>query len=169
MGLGGLGSGFSEGAGMGGNGRPGANGSNGGLGLGEEEVVRARFWLDSEPPHQNLYLYHGVLHYRDYSINNGGNGNNALAHPPNPNAPPPWQDKTEPVTINELLLRGCSIRNTTWIIGLVVFTGADTKIMLNGGATPSKRSKIEKETNFNVIVNFCLLTVRSFPFRRKVV
>jgi len=31
--------------------------------------------------------------------------------------------------------------------------------MLNGGETPSKRSKIEKETNFNVIVNFILLTI----------
>jgi phospholipid-translocating ATPase len=29
--------------------------------------------------------------------------------------------------------------------------------MLNGGATPSKQSKIEKETNFNVIVNFIIL------------
>ena len=42
---------------------------------------------------------------------------------------------------------------------MVVFTGADTKIMLNGGDTPSKRSKIEKETNFNVIVNFVLLFI----------
>ena len=56
-----------------------------------------------------------------------------------------------------MVLRGCSIRNTAWAIGLVVFTGQDTKIMLNGGDTPSKRSKIEKETNFNVIVNFVLL------------
>ena len=29
--------------------------------------------------------------------------------------------------------------------------------MLNGGDTPSKRSKIEKETNFNVLVNFVVL------------
>jgi magnesium-transporting ATPase (P-type) len=51
------------------------------------------------------------------------------------------------------------VRNTVGIIGLVVFTGADTKIMLNGGETPSKRSKIEKETNFNVIVNFSFFTI----------
>lgn len=35
--------------------------------------------------------------------------------------------------------------------------------MLNQGETPSKRSKIEKETNFNVIVNFIILMV-SFEF-----
>ncbi len=62
--------------------------------------------------------------------------------------PATGEQKQEPVTINELLLRGCAIRNTAWIIGVVVFTGADTKIMLNGGDTPSKRSKIEKENQF---------------------
>ncbi|KAG6829409.1 hypothetical protein H0H92_004611 [Tricholoma furcatifolium] len=103
----------------------------------EEDIERSSFYLDSEPPHQNLYLYHGILRYKDTT-----NG----------------EQKQESVTINELLLRGCTLRNTNWVIGLVVFTGADTKIMLNGGDTPSKRSKIEKETNFNVFVNFGVLT-----------
>jgi phospholipid-translocating ATPase len=102
----------------------------------EEDIERSSFLLDSEPPHQNLYLYHGVLRYTD---------------------PASGEEKQDAVTISELLLRGCAIRNTSWVIGLVVFTGADTKIMLNGGDTPSKRSKIEKETNFNVIVNFVIL------------
>ncbi|KAG6867958.1 hypothetical protein C0993_009143 [Termitomyces sp. T159_Od127] len=104
----------------------------------EEDIERASFYLDSEPPHQNLYLYHGVLRYKDASTG---------------------EQKQESVTINELLLRGCMLRNTSWVIGLVVFTGADTKIMLNGGETPSKRSKIERETNFNVLVNFAVLTL----------
>jgi phospholipid-translocating ATPase len=104
----------------------------------EEDIERSSFFLDSEPAHQNLYHYHGVLRYKD---------------------PASGEQKQEPVGINELLLRGCAIRNTAWVIGLVVFTGSDTKIMLNGGDTPSKRSKIEKETNFNVIVNFCVLSI----------
>lgn len=103
----------------------------------EEDVERSSFYLDSEPPHQNLYLYHGILRYKDASTGEKTN---------------------EPVSINSLLLRGCMLRNTQWVVGLVAFTGADTKIMLNGGATPSKRSKIEKETNFNVIVNFVVLS-----------
>jgi phospholipid-translocating ATPase len=102
----------------------------------EADVERSSFFLDSEPAHANLYLYNGVLRYRD-SVSG--------------------EMKQESVTINELLLRGCTVRNTDWIIGLVVFTGADTKIMLNGGETPSKRSKIEKETNFNVVMNFIVL------------
>lgn len=117
----------------------------------EEDIEHASFYIDSEPPHQNLYLYNGVLRYhsRDPPQDAGehdptfGSGSGSL--------------KSEPITINSLLLRGCTVRNTAWIIGVVVFTGADTKIMLNGGDTPSKRSKIEKETNFNVIMNFLIL------------
>ena len=101
----------------------------------EEDLGRLSFVLDCEPPHQNLYTHQSVLRYTD------SNGEN----------------KQESVTINELLLRGCTLRNTDWVIGLVVYTGADSKIMLNSGGTPSKRSKIEKETNFNVIVNFAVL------------
>jgi phospholipid-translocating ATPase len=104
--------------------------------LSEEDVEGSAFVLDSEPPHPNLYLYNGVLRCQDQTSG---------------------QLKDEPVTISEMLLRGCSIRNTAWVIGLVVFTGKDTKIMLNGGDTPSKQSKIEKETNFNVVVNFVVL------------
>lgn len=104
----------------------------------EEDIEHASFILDSEPPHANLYLYNGVLRFRDKLSG---------------------AEKLEPVTINELLLRGCTVRNTSWIIGLVVFTGADTKIMLNGGSTPSKRSKIERETNFNVVMNFIILAL----------
>ncbi|KAF8132618.1 hypothetical protein EV363DRAFT_1216395 [Boletus edulis] len=104
----------------------------------EEDIEKSSFVLESEPPHQNLYLYNGVLRYTD---------------PTNGDA------RKEGVTINELLLRGCTVRNTAWIIGLVVFTGPDTKIYLNGGITPSKQSKIAKETNFNVIVNFAFLLI----------
>lgn len=104
----------------------------------EEEIERASFVLDSEPPHQNLYLFNAVLRYNDSTTG---------------------EPRREGVTINELLLRGCTVRNTTWIIGLVAFTGPDTKIYLNGGLTPSKQSKISKETNFNVIVNFVFLVI----------
>ena len=37
--------------------------------LSEEDVERMSFVLDSEPPHQNLYLYHGVLRYTDPATN----------------------------------------------------------------------------------------------------
>lgn len=108
----------------------------------EEDIEHARFILDSEPPHANLYSYNGVLKYRPAAESAKANT---------------VSEEIEAITINEILLRGCTLRNTKWVIGLVVFTGADTKIMMNGGDTPSKRSKIEKETNFNVIMNFIIL------------
>ena len=46
-----------------------------------------------------------------------------------------------------LLLRGCTVRNTKWAIGLVVFTGRQTKIMKNAGKTTLKRTKIDLDSN----------------------
>ncbi|WWD18543.1 hypothetical protein CI109_102996 [Kwoniella shandongensis] len=96
----------------------------------EEDLEHARFVVDSEGPHANLYTYNGVLKYTPADPYGKGE-----------------EERADAITINELLLRGCSLRNTKWVIGMVVFTGGDTKIMMNGGETPSKRSKIEKETN----------------------
>lgn len=62
-----------------------------------------------------------------------------------------------PVTINQILLRGCNIRNTRWVIGLVIMTGADTKIIANSGNTPTKRGKVEKAMNPMVYVNLLIL------------
>ena len=56
-------------------------------------------------------------------------------------------DGTHPIDLQTVLLRGTVLRNTRWVIGLVLFTGADTKITLNSGGTPSKRSKVEKQMN----------------------
>lgn len=62
-----------------------------------------------------------------------------------------------PVSINGVLLRGCVIRNTDWVIGIVVYTGPDTKLMRNAGATPSKRSKIDRQLNPQILLNFAIL------------
>ncbi|GAC98262.1 phospholipid-transporting ATPase 1 [Pseudozyma hubeiensis SY62] len=129
----------------------------------EEDAEHARFVIDSEPPHANLYSYNGLLKYTVSEPSKEGDFADALENLPQDSsayaAAEARSRRVEPITINELLLRGCAVRNTEWIIGVVVFTGEDTKIMLNSGETPSKRSKIEKETNFNVIVNFLLLMV----------
>ncbi len=129
----------------------------------EEDLEHARFVIDSEAPHANLYSYNGLLKYTVNEPSKEGEFAETIETlPPTSSAYASAEARTrrvEPITINELLLRGCSLRNTEWIIGVVLFTGEDTKIMLNSGETPSKRSKIEKETNFNVIVNFVILMV----------
>ncbi|KAH0846223.1 hypothetical protein AYO21_11708 [Fonsecaea monophora] len=102
----------------------------------------AEFMIDSEGPSPNLYSYSGVARWQQQD-------------PKNPDAP--THDMAEPITINNMLLRGCSLKNTEWILGVVVFTGGETKIMLNSGITPSKRARIARELNWNVIYNFIIL------------
>eukprot|EP00842_Homolaphlyctis_polyrhiza_P002742 jgi/Hompol1/3469/HPOL_003247-RA len=90
-----------------------------------------RCHIDCEPPNSNLYSFSGTMVIRP---------------------PPGTQDnranrKTVPMSANNMLLRGCVLRNTQWAIGLVAYTGADTKIMLNSGETPSKRSRIDRQIN----------------------
>lgn len=57
-----------------------------------------------------------------------------------------------PLTVDQILLRGSSLRNTEYIYGLVVFTGHETKIMKNSVKSRSKFSKLESSTNLYVIV-----------------
>ncbi|VEU19266.1 DEKNAAC100336 [Brettanomyces naardenensis] len=107
------------------------------------DLTRCKFWLESEGPKANLYSYEGNLNY----YVNGDQGGEV---------------SNEPVTINNLLLRGCSLRNTNWVVGIVAFTGPDTKIMLNAGITPTKKSRISKELNWQVVLNFFLLFLLCF-------
>jgi phospholipid-transporting ATPase len=44
---------------------------------------------------------------------------------------------------NQLLLRGCTLRNTDWVIGSVLFTGVETKLMLNNKVRAFKRSNVD--------------------------
>ena len=55
----------------------------------------------------------------------------------------PW----EPLSINQLLLRGCMLKNTDYVYGFVVYTGQNSKIMLNSKKAPSKVSNILKKMN----------------------
>ncbi|XP_015262299.1 PREDICTED: phospholipid-transporting ATPase ID-like, partial [Gekko japonicus] len=52
----------------------------------------------------------------------------------------------------KMLLRGCTIRNTDWCFGLVIFAGPDTKLMQNSGRTIFKRTSIDRLMNTLVLV-----------------
>ena len=43
-----------------------------------------------------------------------------------------------PVTMNEMLLRGCMLKNSNYVLGLVVYTGKESRIQMNAAATPNK-------------------------------
>ncbi|KAJ2543422.1 phospholipid transporting ATPase, partial [Coemansia sp. RSA 1933] len=67
-----------------------------------------------------------------------------------------------PFSITNVLLRGMTIRNTDWVVGLVLYTGEQTKIVLNSGPTPFKRSRIERTMNTQVMLSFGFVFVSSF-------
>jgi phospholipid-translocating P-type ATPase (flippase) len=48
---------------------------------------------------------------------------------------------------SELCLRGALLRNTKWVLGVVVYTGRDTKLVMNSREVPSKLSTIEQTVN----------------------
>ncbi|KAI1125792.1 hypothetical protein F5Y10DRAFT_224661 [Nemania abortiva] len=105
------------------------------------DCERAQFSIESESPQPNLYKYNGAIKWQQSFAGIGS------------------KEMSEPITIDNLLLRGCNLRNTEWVLGVVVFTGHDTKIMMNAGETPSKRPRIARELNFNVLLNFGILFV----------
>nr|XP_056711067.1 phospholipid-transporting ATPase VD [Euleptes europaea] len=58
-----------------------------------------------------------------------------------------------------LLLRGCTIRNTEAVVGIVVYAGHETKAMLNNTGPRHKRSKLEKRVNSHILWCVLLLLV----------
>ena len=84
-----------------------------------------RFQVDCDRPDTNMYKLNGTI----------------VAN-----------DEKHPVDLQMTLLRGTVLRNTGWVIGIVLFTGQDTKIVMNSGGTPSKRSKVERQMNPQVYV-----------------
>ncbi|KAJ1821527.1 phospholipid transporting ATPase [Coemansia sp. RSA 2671] len=93
--------------------------------------------VDAEPPNTQLYSFKGSLQ----ALSAGGSSSKTK----------------EPLGVDNLLLRGSVVRNTAWTAGVILFTGNDTKIMMNAGETPSKRSRIERMMNYQVMSQFCLL------------
>lgn len=57
-------------------------------------------------------------------------------------------------TALDMLLRGTRVRNTAYAIGLVVYTGHNTKIQLNSSAPPSKFSQMDVAINRVVLYIF---------------
>ncbi|KAK2514572.1 Atp8b1 [Columba livia] len=72
-----------------------------------------------------------------------------------------WRNTSYSLDADKILLRGCKIRNTDFCHGLVIFAGADTKIMKNSGKTRFKRTKIDSLTNYMVYTIFVVLILLS--------
>ena len=82
---------------------------------------------------------------------------------------------TEAMTVDvnedQLLLRGSSIRNTPvaatggtngWVVGLVVYSGHETKEMQNSKEAVHKSTRFEKKLNLLILLLFCVQCVLCF-------
>ncbi|KAJ3225401.1 hypothetical protein HK099_006859 [Clydaea vesicula] len=99
-----------------------------------EDCTKMVCTIETEKPTVHMYAFNGNVTFE----NNG-------------------KKSTVPISINGILLRGCILRNTKWCIGIIATTGSNTKLMMNSGITPSKRSKIERQMNPQVLLNFLIL------------
>ena len=102
------------------------------------ELGRLTGRVRSEQPNSSLYTYEATL-----TMQVGGG------------------EKELPLTPDQLLLRGATLRNTPWIHGLVVFTGHETKLMRNATATPIKRTDVERTLNKQILMLVAILLILS--------
>uniref|UniRef100_A0A8D2JNX5 Phospholipid-transporting ATPase n=1 Tax=Sciurus vulgaris TaxID=55149 RepID=A0A8D2JNX5_SCIVU len=101
----------------------------------EEQLVNLAGKIECEGPHRQFNNFVGTLYLRGKS----------------------------PVSLgpDQMLLRGTQLKNTLWIIGIVIYTGFETKLMQNAVKSPLKRSKVEKVTNLQILVLLLLLFLMS--------
>ncbi|KAL6009642.1 Alanine--tRNA ligase [Asimina triloba] len=53
---------------------------------------------------------------------------------------------------SNIALRGCELKNTAWAVGVAVYAGRETKVMLNSSGASSKRSRLETHMNREIIL-----------------
>ena len=73
-----------------------------------------------------------------------------------------------PFDHKQLLLKGAKLKNTKWIIGLIIYAGHNCKIMKNTKHPRIKYSNVEKTMNYRLIFIFttqCILSIISAIFR----
>jgi len=76
--------------------------------------------INCQVPDANLHIFEGSILYENQQIFLG---------------------------VKQLILRGAVLRNTKWVVGVVVYTGVDTKIMKNSSVSRNKQSNIERLLN----------------------
>ncbi|KAJ3109509.1 phospholipid transporting ATPase [Phlyctochytrium planicorne] len=131
-----------------------------------KDFEEMKFWIESEPPNSNLFSFKSTAVFSASTINRivEKMGLNAvslaiqesvvnlslLEENMVPAITDLEQNQQVPLNMNGYLLRGCVLRNTKWVIGVVTFTGVETKICLNAGKTPFKQSRIDVGMNNQV-------------------
>ena len=64
-----------------------------------------------------------------------------------------------PINIKEFLLKGSILKSTNWIIGVIIYTGMNNKIILNSRKARLKISHVEIKMNHCLIGMFCFILI----------
>ena len=97
--------------------------------------------INSEPPNELLYTFKGSFKL-DWSEKSGFLQTNL---------------KENPLSISNILLRGSVLKNTDYMLGLVLYTGHETKIMKGSLKAQAKKSELEHHLNFYLKLVFVFL------------
>ena len=105
-------------------------------------------YVECEHPNNSLYTFTGNIDV-PRSVVDGADGNDKGAE----------GSATKKISVvpANVLLRGSCLRNTEWVVGLAIYAGHDTKVMMNSSAAPSKRSQIELGMDTVVLMMLGLL------------
>lgn len=95
------------------------------------------FQIACEQPTTDVYKFEGRLE----AMENG----------------PPLAREFTILAKENVLLRGCVVKNTDFVEGIVLYAGKDTKAMLNNSGPRYKRSSLEKMTNIDILWSVCTL------------
>ena len=112
--------------------------------------------IECEQPNSAIYRFDGALTLPS-SWSAGAGAGGAGAGVDNPGTHPPLPAIPLPLFPNQLLLRGCVLRNTAWVVATVVFNGRQAKVAMNATAVPSKRSAVERRLDGLVVLVFLAL------------
>ncbi|CAK5037110.1 unnamed protein product [Meloidogyne enterolobii] len=95
-----------------------------------ERMNHLNLELECEHPNRKVNEFIGTLHF----------GNDRL-----------------PLNITQFLLRGAKLKNCKWVCGVVVYTGHESRLLMNSAAAPIKTSGIDVLTNQRILFLFFLL------------
>ena len=101
----------------------------------DDEAVQSNFngsWIECEKPNEFIYKFSGCLRIPDKSQEDLGPSRNSKVRGFGRDLSRVSQ-RMNTIMLDEdmLLLRGSSLRNTDWVYGVAIYTGHDTKVMMN--------------------------------------
>eukprot|EP00750_Incisomonas_marina_P018486 INCI2974.2.p1 GENE.INCI2974.2~~INCI2974.2.p1 ORF type:complete len:2129 (-),score=317.69 INCI2974.2:401-6787(-) len=114
-------------------------------------VAKQKLTISFEEPNNLVYRFQAQMDFHDAKAAESGSqpvpsNSKSTAHANTTTVGGPAR-KQWAVSSRNLALRGSQLRNTPWVIGVVVYAGKDTKMVRNSKPTPTKQSTLDRQVN----------------------